>query len=261
MSNKKELLNQALPKWPTLLVKGDPVTQDQAAEIILRTDSYFKWMSSNADAYDREFVTMFDRPYDGHGVGKCKWIDEIGNFQERCIADNAWHEKLNRIQLEYMGNSQICSSWIGGPHGWCDWEGNISTSNYNIGKWPSCEEVYDEWVRIAKSFPFLNLKCQLMDGETCEESTKPVIEFHIANGKVKVVKPKSQLILVNDDIGTSMSTIGLNAMRREVGISIEALRVKLLTVYGEIPKWHSDSYNQWMDDRSAFKTPVDNVKR
>lgn len=40
---KKELMSRSLPKWPALVVVGDPVTHDQAAEIIVRTEVCFGW--------------------------------------------------------------------------------------------------------------------------------------------------------------------------------------------------------------------------
>ena len=93
--------------------------------------------------------------------------------------------------LSYLNNNQIVSSWIGGPHGWCDWEGNIYTKNYNIGKWPSVEEVYNEWVTIAEAFPFLSLKSQLLNCEAGQDDIeqKPVVEFVIKDGKVEMVEP------------------------------------------------------------------------
>lgn len=52
------------------------------------------------------------------------------------------------------------------------------------------KEVYDEWKMVAKAFPFLELQCRLMNGETCEEETVPVIDFFVNNGKVRMSKPK-----------------------------------------------------------------------
>ena len=56
---------------------------------------------------------------------------------------------ISHIELEYLSNHRIVSSWIGGPHGWCNWEGNIGCNNYNIGKHPSCKEVYNEWIKMS----------------------------------------------------------------------------------------------------------------
>ncbi len=115
---------------------------------------------------------------------------------------NAYYEfkekiesKYDPLDLSYLQNSRIVSSWIGGPHGWCDWNGKIYTSNYNIGKWPSIEEVYNDWIKIAEAFPYLELKCQLMNHEAGEEDAEvtPVVEFSIKKGKVEIYEPKEVL--------------------------------------------------------------------
>ena len=138
-----ELLHRSLPKWPSMLVVGEPVTQEQAEEIIIRT--------SNIDF---------------------------------SINDEWFRAQLHKA---------MASSYIGGPHGWCDWQGQIFTNSYNIGKWPSTQEVYEEWRCIATAFPFLSLKCQLFDGETCEEEErelKPIIQFNVSQGQVTLCEPE-----------------------------------------------------------------------
>ena len=133
-----------------------------------------------------------------------------GEWAKADAARNELKAKINSIadQLSYLGNEQIVSSWIGGAHGWCDWHGNIFTNNYNIGKWPSCETVYKEWQIIAKAFPFLNLRSQLLSGETCEDGNQPIIEFAVKGGKVTVKKPKTILAATNKQVNLNFMKIG-----------------------------------------------------
>jgi len=188
-----ELFNKGLPKWPALVVKGKPVTQDQAKEILVRTSSFY--FSCN----DREWEKIINKIIYGidedcsdlgkklakkHGVDEKDW-NRISQIKDE------YQEAFKPLSgLNFLTNHRISSSWIGGPHGWCSWNGKIGCSNYNIGKWPNVEDVYGEWEIIAKEFPFLNLKCQLMNSEAGEDSNPiPVVEFEIKKGKVKIYEP------------------------------------------------------------------------
>lgn len=171
--------NIALPKWPALLVMGKKVTREQAVEIIFRTNS--GWSSN-----DRHFL-KFVADNIGHKTDEYDYM----------YLNPEMREQWGSLPLEYLGNSRIVSCWIGGPHGWCTWEGDIFTNNYNIGKWPSVQEVFSEWSEIAQAFPFLDLRCQLLDreaGEEIEEGENPatvVVEFIVKDGTCTIVVPES----------------------------------------------------------------------
>jgi hypothetical protein len=194
--NNEDFFQKPLPKWPALLVQGEKVTIEQAKEIIIRTDSFY--FSSNDGAFTAELNNVV------YGVRSAS-VKLIEDLQKTFGLDwnQAWdytEEKqsvVGSLELIYLRNNRIVSSWIGGPHGWCDWEGNIQTSNYNIGKWPSIEEIYEEWKIIAHAFPFLKLRSQLMNCETCETDKvdiAPVVEFIVEKGTVIMIEPESQLL-------------------------------------------------------------------
>jgi len=137
-------------------------------------------------------------------------------------------ETYKVLDLYYLTNERIMSCWIGGPNGWCDWDGTIGCNNKNIGKWPDVEAVAAEWGLIAEAFPFLNLRCQLFDGETCEEDAKPILLFTVANGRVVVedsVKPIGSF--VESDFR------GFFFKGAERGITIPELKKKIKMVYQE----------------------------
>lgn len=173
-----ELLRRGLPKWPALVVVGEKITKEQAYEVLVRTHQWY--LGTNDREWERIVYNLLGVPMvtskDGY-----KHVDHDALSRVR--------EELQVLGLEYLNNSRVASAWIGGPHGWCDWEGNIGSNNYNIGKWPSIEEVLEEWSSIAAAFPFLNLRSQLWSGETCEEG-HPVVEFVVKDGAVKLVEPQ-----------------------------------------------------------------------
>jgi hypothetical protein len=236
---QKDFFNIGLPKWPALVVVGDPVSREQAMEILIRTDSLR--LSSNDREFDKQlnehlYQIKIDTPgYDSAeiairkklGLGDDKWV-EVFHYQEER------RKELNWIPLEYLNNSRIVSSWIGGPHGWCDWSGNIGTRNYNIGKWPSVETVFNEWKLIAEAFPFLNLRCQLMADEAEEsEVDRPLIEFAVKEGRVQMKVPKKPL--TKTSFGNPTMYENLYAMGRERGCTIETFKKAVDFVKSKTP--------------------------
>lgn len=198
--------NIALPKWPGVLVVGKPVTEEQAAEILIRTDDFS--FCSNDKSFEE------DLHFELFGV-KSSWsmlsesinimLKELPDEPESYQAPIYWEkvntykseklEPLRLLDLNYMQNSRIISSWVGGPHGWCNWDGAIGCRNYNIGKYPSVEDILEDWKLIAKEFPFLDLKCQILSHEIgCEEGQQdPLIEFVVKKGKVNVKIPTKSI--------------------------------------------------------------------
>lgn len=172
-----EQFTTELTKWPGFLVEGDPVSSDQAAEIIVRTSGLD--FITNDHAFARELYAAC-----GIAVHEEVWPSPTNWEQARMVRD-----RLGVLDLTYLQNSQIVSSWIGGPHGWCAWDGTIAAGNYNIGKWPSVEEVLEDWQAIAAAFPYLRLRSQLLSDEGCVEDVRPVVEFTVANGQATAGEP------------------------------------------------------------------------
>lgn len=211
-NNTREITN----KWPGMIVQGDNVTEEQAAEILLRTDRFlpnFRYACNDRD-FMREVQELF--PIVEEGDDDLSWIE----------AYNKNREIYRTISLSYVQNQRIMSAWIGGTNGWCDWDGTIGSANKNIGKWPSVEGVADDWAAIAQAFPFLKLRCQLFNGETCEEDAEPILLFTVSDGKV-VVEDSDECLGVFEEADFSM----LLTPQSERGITIPQLKKKLKMVY------------------------------
>jgi hypothetical protein len=136
-----------LPKWPAILVVGKKVTEQQAAQIIIRTCGMSFY--TNDHKYEKQL-------YEAAGI---KFSKEP--FLDYDSVDAAILKYGCCKKLDYLQNHRVVSSWIGGSHGWCDWDGSIGCDNYNIGKWPNEEEVLQEWQTIAEAFPYLDLRCSI----------------------------------------------------------------------------------------------------
>ena len=227
---KQDFFNLDLPKWPGLLVVGKTVTREQAMEIIIRTDSL--WFTSNDYEFSRELNNyLYDVNIDKSGYDKendaiadklgldrnNSW-NSIWNYKESKMAE------VGQISLNYLDNDRIISSWIGGPKGWCNWSGRILADNFNIGKWPSVQDVYNDWVNIAKAFPFLDLKAQLLSTEIGDMDNEPevVVQFNVKDGKVKMTQTKKLLTQPKELDFSSMLNFG--NPHRERGCTIEMFK-------------------------------------
>ena len=205
------VLNLSLPKWPAMTVVGDPVTTEQAAEIIFRTDTL--WFLCNDKEWEREL-------YDVLGV-KYK-IETYGGIQVDYDSLNKACYAVGRIDLDYLHNSRIASSYIGGPTGWCHWNGVIFQNDRNIGKWPTVESVTTDWRAIAEAFPYLKLRSQLLKYEHGEPLSEPLVEFQVQNGEVDVREPDGVLV---PSVETSMAALySIDVRGRERGCDIETFR-------------------------------------
>lgn len=215
----------SLPKWPAMVVRGQRVTREQAAEIIVRTT---QWpVSSNQHDFDAKanIAAGFN--------GVPEWrMPEIKNepndvrvkrLNEAFNREAAVRDELGVIGLQYLANSQISSSYIGGPHGWCNWNGDIFTDSYNIGKWPTVEEVASEWAEIAMAFPFLSLICQLFSGEQCEEGTVPLVEFLVGDGQVVTRQPTPGVEWNPCSLDLDFDPLSFLSPTREIGTTIQNL--------------------------------------
>ena len=206
-----------LDKWPRLIVVGERVTPERAMEIIVRTQSLHSFYSN-----DKAWEHLVKAAFGMHDIGEFS-----GDYK-------AWQEfmdhrevQLGTLDLEYLFNHRIISSWIGGSHGWCDWDGTIGCANYNLGKWPQESEITKDWVTIAEAFPWLKLQAQLV---THEGEGILACQHDISDGKVTLDRhPRTKLIpdfaMRDADNSTMTGIFGLitGAPNRERGCTIEKL--------------------------------------
>lgn len=159
-----DLENIDYVKWPRLLVVGDKITREQANEIIIRT-SPITFLFSN----DKDWLATVNREL---GLpDELEYTHDADETTEQRLARHRtqWDKidaraaELGVLNLYNMQNSQIASAYVGGPHGWCDWDGNIGTSRYNVGKWPTAHEMHEDLTEIARAFPYLRMQVQLLN--------------------------------------------------------------------------------------------------
>lgn len=161
-----------LPKWPQILIRGKDVSVEQALEIIRRTDIFFDFPDYCGN--DRLFN---------------KYLMNLLNIPEALEYRPFWRQKWGCIETEnFICNSWIVSSSLQGPNGWCSPEGKIEYA-YNVAsKWPTVEELFLNFEKIAEAFPFLEFGVVVMDQEYSSMLPKnPLVSFLIKAGEVTQV--------------------------------------------------------------------------
>lgn len=210
--SKEKLFDIVLPKWPRLAVAGKKITEEQAMTVIIRTDSIFVYMSTNDRDWLKQLIVEMglkykkDYPYYDY-----KEVDKL-------------RAKIKHLGgVEYLCNARVASSYIGGPHGWVDWSGNVFTNNYNIGKWPSVHGIYEEWKLLASEFEFLDLRSQLFN-----DGGESAVEFVIKDGGVDLIEPVEEMPVIENDFNVN----SFANPYRERGCTIEMFRNALIHVMG-----------------------------
>lgn len=155
-------MKEITTKWPAMLITGEKVTEEQAMDIIIRTDEAVvnpnMYTFGNNQDFGKQWAKLIDVSYD---------YDESVYSRSKCI---------NFVSLEYLYNNLLSSCWVGGSTSWI-WEDGSIFRFSNIGKWPSTEKVFDELKQIAQAFPYLKLKVTLFD-----EQVMP--DFYIREQKI-----------------------------------------------------------------------------
>lgn len=208
--------HMGLPKWPQMVVRGQSVTVDQAKEIIRRTDTAFtRSLSGNDHETVRLIATKLGLPSSMYHLP--------GNWDRGPVdweAAEVFRELWGTIQTEYVHNNWVSSAFVFGPHGWCHPNGTICYDD-NVGKWPDLDEIVKDWDALATAFPFLELTATLMDGESCEDNTSPVVTLMVKDGTVTVCPPERQPVVVPRDMGAALSALFQNIPGQECGIPME----------------------------------------
>ncbi|MDE1673802.1 hypothetical protein [Nocardia gipuzkoensis] len=212
-------------KWPRLLVVGEPVTPEQADEILIRTDGWLHRYTNDkqwAQIIDIAACQITGRPLEA--FWELAGDERTESLRVHHEAEREWRERHGILRLRYLTNSQIASSWIGGPHGWCDWDGRIGCDHYNIGKWPDDDDVTEDWRAIAAAFPYLDLTAQCIEDEG---EGNPAAEWRIQGGTVEYNPNPTKQITTPTDTALETFAAGLIHGRSERGVSEGRLRAAL----------------------------------
>lgn len=176
-----------LPKWPGVYITGKDLSVEQAKSVIMRTDRSIAHPSEyTIGGNDRLFQK---KCFEAFGWGAFNDFDG----PERYNVMDRWKEIVGIVETGYVYNDFLASSYIGGPTGWCHPNGKVLFEGHNYGKWPSVEDIVEDWRSLVAAFPFIDLHCTLFGGESHEEGALPVCTIRVRDRRVDVLKPDLSL--------------------------------------------------------------------
>jgi hypothetical protein len=212
-----------LTKWPRLIVvpeDPEPVTREQVNEILIRTATPHLFTN------DR-LLELAVREILGHPHKDSRTGPAAGEVRDWIRAEEEWRASLRILGLQYVHNSRIVSASIHGPHGWCDWDGTLGCTTWNIGKWPSHEDVTADWEAIAAAFPYLDLHVQLITGEGEGELAA---EWRVTGGHAFPVEPVARF---SPGELTEAAILARFRYGGECGVPLQRLREAVAQVRGQ----------------------------
>lgn len=207
---------------PALVVRGQPVTEEQAAEILIRTQSFD--LDTSHVATQRAMCRLL-------GVRWDTLLKEIDPEDRLGLIDT-----YQCLPLYFLRNRRICSTSTFGPHGWCSWTGRIA-ADYNLVSWPNDGELETEWRKIAAAWPFLNLHAQVFNvslEDRLRSHAKVLVEYQVQDGQLRSftekIRPFSPEEHPIDHLQRTILAIGtIPAEYRELGVSLPRLFTALQT--------------------------------
>jgi hypothetical protein len=169
-------------------VIGEPVTREQANEIMLRTNRWHMLSCNDQEWCDTvDAILGIDDRFDALvEAGECE--DTWDDWCKRHFGlIEAFGEDIGALKIGYLNNESImdCSDE---PSGWMSWDGTIRADWTIPVKYPEVEEIEAEWVTIAEAFPFLELRAQALSGGFGCYGAAPqntvIAEWRIRHGQV-----------------------------------------------------------------------------
>ena len=188
-------------KYAKIVVNSkQQVTEEQAAEIIRRTDAFFcKLYNGNNHEFNRKLYRLAKLPVKWDELEKddsCCDMDiryMIGkDWSEQYQVLETWKKQWGCLNLHFLCNDWISCSYVGGPYGWISPNGEVG-GIFDIGKYPSVGAVEEDLKKIAEAFPFLEFTIYMVD-EIYEETIDVDAEWEVKNGTVT---------LINEDFSVS----------------------------------------------------------
>jgi len=231
-------LHRYLGVRPAMLVTGVSVPQEQASEIIRRTDRFFRDLTSNDypylarisrklriplwEDYERElrenpgyaaYEANLNALRGSDAYGAAVGGEHYDAYRAACSryeeAHRRWLSSWGYIETEYVRSDWISAQYIYGPHGWCHPDGTIGHID-QVGKGQIGEEIHRDWWILARAFPFLDLGVTLVrEGLYDGEVDTPQVGFLVRGGQVQVVDP----VVVDVHAGHQFPTRGGAASR------------------------------------------------
>jgi hypothetical protein len=187
MINSKKI-EDYLPKWTGMICIGDPVTPEQALEVIIRTDRYNFY---NEYYKDVQLLNVVKKAY-----VRCLPIED--QISDQMLDYEKFNHMFGVLPLNYLNNHMLYHST--GLHGWMKKNGIVKTSSYNIGKRPTKQDLIEEVQIILKAFPFIkNIHFQFLNGEIDNPIRKVIFSIRVVKREIILNFNDEDILLQSDE--------------------------------------------------------------
>lgn len=224
-------------KYPLLAFRGDRVTPDQAAEILIRCDTFQFSANEIVESFVWRALGIGPRPeWPKKGSNrrrkqKLAWWNRI--VMRECMRVESLMDTLGCLRLQELETHRIMDS--AGPYGWCDWDGTIDHA-ITIGKWPDLANVREDFERIAQTWPFLRMTAQLYEGDV------PILDFIVEGGAVRLREATGVLFAPNVrrriDVGPRVERRPGEPLRAYKERYFDAYKAKMVGVDVDVLRGH-----------------------
>ena len=177
-----------LPKWTGMICIGDPVTSEQALEIIIRTDNYNFY---NEYYRDVQLLNLIKKTY-----LRCLPIED--QISDQTLDIEKFNHMFGILPIHYLNNHMLYHST--GLHGWMKKDGTVKTSSYNIGKRPTRKHLIEEVEIILNAFPFIkNIHFQFLNEEINNPIKNVIFSIKVINREIILSFENEDLLLDIDE--------------------------------------------------------------
>lgn len=156
-------------KWSGLLSSGDSLSDEQTAEIIIKTNSWHKFYFND----DNDIAFLIKKIYFNHLPEE----DQIDGPEQRLDIMKFYEIfRLNNLNINYLKNNLIYPRDDFAYGLWIDWDGNTIKKDNDVGKKCSVIDLLNDVRQIKKNFPYIkNLTFQFLRYESKTPIDNPVI--------------------------------------------------------------------------------------
>lgn len=171
--------------WVQCFTIGKKVSQKEAMEVLGKLDSAFIETHSNDIDWQKKRDSL---------LGQDKLISYSADIKE------IYKEKFpnyEHIFLNYFSTEMGDSHFVRGPNGWMHPRGCI-WNTFNIGKYPTLDEILSDLVHIANEFPFIEMVVVMMNDALEEPNRRPKIGISVNKGKVTLLSTTDAIAIANE---------------------------------------------------------------
>lgn len=191
---KKYANNVFFNGWVQCFTVGKRVSQKEAMKVLGKLDRAFITTHSNDIDWQKQRDSLLGQDeLMSYGVDIKKiYKEKFPNYEH--------------IFLNYFSTEMGDSDFVRGPNGWMHPRGYI-WNTFNIGKYPTLDEILSDLVHIANEFPFIEMVVIIMDDAIEIDVRHPKIGILVNKGNVTLLSATDAVTIANEYLSDKNNVI------------------------------------------------------